>query len=104
MPDHERNRPHHDKKAQNSDDAGGAPLRRKIENTPRGAGGEIQLTDGMVRLIGRQAFHGLRYEGLRYDCGDKIGFLEANLAFGLARDDVAPQLRQIMTQLLSSKS
>jgi UTP--glucose-1-phosphate uridylyltransferase len=76
----------------------------EIENTPRGAGGEIQLTDGMVRLIGRQPFHGLRYEGHRYDCGDKIGFLEANIAFGLARDDVGPQLRQILTTLLSSKS
>jgi UTP--glucose-1-phosphate uridylyltransferase len=76
----------------------------EIENTPRGAGGEIQLTDGMVRLIGRQPFNGLRYEGHRYDCGDKIGFLEANIAFGLARDDVGPQLRQILTTLLSSKS
>jgi UTP--glucose-1-phosphate uridylyltransferase len=76
----------------------------EIEKTPRGAGGEIQLTDGMVRLIGYQPFHGLRYDGLRYDCGDKIGFLEANLAFGLARDDVGPQLREIMTALLSLKS
>jgi len=76
----------------------------EIENTPRGAGGEIQLTDGLVRLIGNQPFHGLRYEGLRYDCGDKIGFLEANLAFGLARDDVSPQLRAIMAALLSQKS
>jgi UTP--glucose-1-phosphate uridylyltransferase len=76
----------------------------EIENTPRGAGGEIQLTDGMVRLIGRQPFHGLRYEGMRYDCGDKIGFLEANLAFGLARDDVAPQLREILKSLLIPNS
>jgi UTP--glucose-1-phosphate uridylyltransferase len=74
----------------------------EIENTPRGAGGEIQLTDGMVKLIGRQPFHGLRYEGLRYDCGDKLGFLEANLAFGLSREDVAPQLREIMAQFLAS--
>jgi UTP--glucose-1-phosphate uridylyltransferase len=76
----------------------------EIENTPRGTGGEIQLTDGMVRLIGRQPFHGLRYEGQRYDCGDKIGFLEANLAFGLARDDVGPQLRRILATLLPSNS
>src|SRR5580658_8513399 len=76
----------------------------EIEKTPRGAGGEIQLTDGMVRLIGRQPFHGVRYEGLRYDCGDKIGFLEANLAFGLAREDVAGPLRTIMTNLLGPSS
>jgi UTP--glucose-1-phosphate uridylyltransferase len=72
----------------------------RIENTPQGAGGEIQLTDGMVQLIGHQPFHGFRFEGERYDCGDKIGFLEANLAFGLARDDVAPQLRAILSKLL----
>jgi UTP--glucose-1-phosphate uridylyltransferase len=71
-----------------------------LEQTPKGAGGEIQLTDGMVQLIGSQPFHGFRFEGNRYDCGDKIGFLEANLAFALARDDVAPQLRDILRQLL----
>lgn len=76
----------------------------ELEQTPRGSGGEIQLTDGMMRLIGRQAFHGFRYEGRRYDCGDRLGFLEANLAFGLARADVASQLRQIMTQLLQQTS
>ena len=46
----------------------------------RGAGNEVQLTDGMAKLIGRQPFHGLRYEGQRFDCGDKIGFLEAQIA------------------------
>jgi UTP--glucose-1-phosphate uridylyltransferase len=71
-----------------------------LEQTPKGAGGEIQLTDGMVQLIGGQPFHGFRFEGNRYDCGDKIGFLEANLAFALARDDVAPQLREILRKLL----
>jgi UTP--glucose-1-phosphate uridylyltransferase len=72
----------------------------RLERTPKGAGGEIQLTDGMVELIGGQPFHGFRFEGRRYDCGDKIGFLEANLAFALARPDVAPQLRDILRQLL----
>jgi UTP--glucose-1-phosphate uridylyltransferase len=76
----------------------------ELEQTPRGSGGEIQLTDGMMRLIGRQAFHGFRYQGRRYDCGDRLGFLEANLAFALARPDVAPQLRQIMTELLQQTS
>ncbi|MGE5537195.1 MAG: UTP--glucose-1-phosphate uridylyltransferase GalU [Gemmatimonas sp.] len=54
----------------------------------RGAGGEIQLTDAMAKLIGRQPFHGLRFEGTRYDCGNKLGFLQANVAFALARDDL----------------
>jgi UTP--glucose-1-phosphate uridylyltransferase len=71
-----------------------------LAETRPGTGGEIQLTDGMVKLIGRQPFHGLRFEGTRYDCGDKLGFLEANLAFGLARDDTAPGLRAILKNLL----
>jgi len=62
----------------------------------RGAGGEVQLTDGMARLIGRQPFHGLRYEGRRFDCGDKAGFLEAQVAFALRRDDLAPAMREIL--------
>jgi UTP--glucose-1-phosphate uridylyltransferase len=55
----------------------------------RGAGNEVQLTDGMARLIGEQPFHGLRFEGRRFDCGDKIGFLEAQIAFALKRPDLA---------------
>jgi len=55
----------------------------------RGAGNEVQLTDGMARMIGEQPFHGLRYEGRRFDCGDKIGFLEAQIAFALKRPDLA---------------
>ena len=70
-----------------------------LETTGKGAGGEIQLTDGMVKLLGSEPFHGLRFEGARYDCGDKIGFLEANLAFGLARSDVASDLRRIIAAL-----
>jgi UTP--glucose-1-phosphate uridylyltransferase len=62
----------------------------------RGSGGEIQLTDGMAKLIGHQPFHGLRYEGRRFDCGDKAGFLEAQIAFALARDDLAPAMRGIL--------
>jgi len=58
----------------------------------RGAGGEIQLTDAMAKLIGRQPFHGLRFEGTRYDCGNKLGFLQANVAFALARDDLRDEL------------
>ena len=59
----------------------------------RGAGGEVQLTDAMARLIGTQPFHGVRYEGRRFDCGDKIGFLEAQIAFALKRPDLADAVR-----------
>ena len=59
----------------------------------RGAGGEVQLTDAMAKLIGVQPFHGLRYEGRRFDCGDKAGFLEAQIAFALNHPDVAEAVR-----------
>jgi UTP-glucose-1-phosphate uridylyltransferase len=61
-----------------------------------GAGGEIQLTDSMARMIGVLPFHGLRFEGERFDCGDKAGFLEANVAFALARDDLRDEVRAIL--------
>jgi len=62
----------------------------------RGAGGEIQLTDAMARLIGRQPFHGLRCVGRRFDCGDKAGFLEAQIAFALKRPDLAATVRAFL--------
>jgi UTP--glucose-1-phosphate uridylyltransferase len=62
----------------------------------RGAGGEIQLTDGMAALIGRQPFHALTFEGARHDCGDKTGWLIANLALALDRDDIAPAIRSFL--------
>jgi UTP--glucose-1-phosphate uridylyltransferase len=62
----------------------------------RGAGGEIQLTDAMARMIGKSPFHGLRFAGKRFDCGDKAGFLEANIAFALERDD----LRDAVSEML----
>ena len=65
----------------------------------RGAGNEIQLTDALAGLIaGNQPFHGLRFDGKRFDCGDKVGFLEANLAFALARPDLAPAMRRIINE------
>jgi UTP--glucose-1-phosphate uridylyltransferase len=64
----------------------------------QGAGGEIQLTDSMAKLIPTQPFHGLRYEGRRFDCGDKAGYLEAQVAFALARDDTAPAMRAILNK------
>ena len=65
----------------------------------RGAGNEIQLTDAMAQLIGRQAFNGLAFEGRRFDCGDKAGHLTANIAFALARDDVGPAVRAYLRTL-----
>jgi UTP--glucose-1-phosphate uridylyltransferase len=71
-----------------------------LEEKQTGAGGEIQLTDAMLKLVGRQPFHGLRFTGKTYDCGDKVGWLEANLAFALARPDIGSQVRDIAKTLL----
>ena len=60
----------------------------ELDRQEAGAGGEIQLTDAMARTIGRMPFHGLRFEGRRFDCGSKAGFLEANIAFALERGDL----------------
>lgn len=62
----------------------------------RGAGNEVQLTDAMAKMIGHVPFHGLRYEGKRFDCGDKVGFLEAQLAFALERPDLGPAVRDFL--------
>jgi len=69
---------------------------RELDAQKRGAGGEIQLTDAMAQLIGRQPFHAYRFEGERHDCGSAAGFVLANLALGLERDDVAPSIRQFL--------
>ncbi len=61
----------------------------------RGAGDEIQLTDSMVKLIGNHPFHGIRFDGTRFDCGTKIGFLEANVAYALKRGDLGDTRRRI---------
>lgn len=73
----------------------------ELDKRQIGTGGEIQLTDSMAKLIGRQPFHGFRYEGKRYDCGDKIGFLEANVAFSLANPETAPKVREALGKLLA---
>jgi UTP--glucose-1-phosphate uridylyltransferase len=62
----------------------------------RGAGNEVQLTDAMAKMIGQTPFHGLRYEGRRFDCGDKVGFLEAQIAFALKRPDLAASVRKFL--------
>ena len=59
-----------------------------LETQERGAGNEIQLTDAMKTLSQRQKFYGLEFEGERHDCGSKAGFLRANIAYGMARDDL----------------
>src|SRR3954470_19169118 len=64
---------------------------RVLDAGEKGAGGEIQLTDALARLIGQQPFHALKVDSVRYDCGDKAGFVVANLALALGRDDVGPQ-------------
>ncbi len=68
----------------------------------RGAGGEIQLTDAMIRLaaLGTQAFHAVRFDGHIYDCGHKLGFLTANIAYALERDDLAGPLRSELKRIL----
>ncbi len=69
---------------------------KHLSRMERGAGNEVQLTDGMARMIGHTPFHGLRYEGRRFDCGDKIGFLEAQIAFALERPEMAPAVRKFL--------
>jgi UTP--glucose-1-phosphate uridylyltransferase len=71
-----------------------------LETQEHGAGGEIQITDAMIRLAGAMPFYGLKFEGRTFDCGSKIGFLTANVAYALARDDIAPALRAEIESLL----
>ncbi len=74
-----------------------------LADQERGAGGEIQLTDSMIRLMEdlKQPFHAVRFDGRIYDCGSKIGFLTANIAYAMARDDLAPSLQAELRRLLS---
>lgn len=69
---------------------------RELDRKETGAGGEIQLTDSMARTIPEVPFHGLRFAGRRFDCGSKEGFLEANIAFALARPDLQGAMRAIL--------
>ncbi|MDF8333597.1 UTP--glucose-1-phosphate uridylyltransferase GalU [Novosphingobium cyanobacteriorum] len=74
---------------------------RTLENQGKGAGGEIQLTDAMARMIGQQPFHAVTFAGRRFDCGSKTGFVEATLALALERPDMATEVRAIMEKLLA---
>ena len=71
-----------------------------LEHVERGAGGEIQLTDAMATLMQTQAFNAYDFEGDRYDCGDKIGWLRANVALALKRPDLGAAARAALTPLL----
>ena len=74
-----------------------------LERGERGAGGEIQITDAMIKLAESQPFFAVRFDGTIYDCGTKIGFLMANIAYALARADLAPTLRAELRKLLDGK-
>ena len=71
-----------------------------LENQETGAGGEIQVTDAMDRLLEQQGFTGYRFEGRTFDCGSKEGFIAANVAFALARKDIASAVRPLIEELL----
>ena len=73
---------------------------RILEGQEKGAGGEIQLTDAMAQMIGRQPFNAVTFNGNRYDCGSKLGYIEANLALALQRPDMAEQVRIMAMNLL----
>lgn len=74
---------------------------RTLADQERGAGGEIQLTDALARQIGRTPFKGLRFSGERFDCGSKLGFLQANIAFGLDNARLADDLRSWVADRIS---
>jgi UTP--glucose-1-phosphate uridylyltransferase len=76
-------------------------IMRVLESQSKGAGGEIQLTDAMARMLGQQPFHAVTFAGKRYDCGSKTGFVEATLALALAREDMADDVRAMATRLLA---
>lgn len=72
---------------------------RTLESQEKGAGGEIQLTDAMARMIGQQPFHAVTFAGRRYDCGSKTGFVEATLELALARPDMADDVRALIRRV-----
>ena len=74
----------------------------RLSSTKRGEGGEIQLTDAMASTIADGPFHGYRFEGTRFDCGDKIGFIGANIAFALSRPDMAEGVSAYIKELMPS--
>ena len=74
-----------------------------LEDQATGSGGEIQLTDAMIRLMANQPFRGFRFEGKTYDCGDKVGFLSANVAYALEREDIGDQFLAALKDLIDGR-
>jgi UTP--glucose-1-phosphate uridylyltransferase len=72
---------------------------RVLETQEKGAGGEIQLTDAMAKMIGTQPFHAYKFGGRRFDCGDKAGYIQANIALALDRPDIGPAVRDFIRTL-----
>jgi UTP--glucose-1-phosphate uridylyltransferase len=71
----------------------------RIRHNPRGAGGEIQLTDGIAKLIDDEGVYAYEYQGKRYDCGSKLGFLEATVEFALTHPEVGPGFQEYLKAL-----
>ncbi|OGT47415.1 MAG: UTP--glucose-1-phosphate uridylyltransferase [Gammaproteobacteria bacterium RIFCSPHIGHO2_12_FULL_41_20] len=67
-----------------------------LEDTPRGSGGEIQLTDGIARLLQKQPVYAIQFQGRRYDCGSKLGYLEATIAYALKHPELADDFKRCM--------
>ena len=79
------------------------PFRKPLQAThnikqEKGSGNEIQLTDAMARTISQVPFHGFRFEGTRYDCGNRLGYIEANLAYALDRPDMKERVTEIIAK------
>lgn len=77
-----------------------ADVLKPLSEHKSGVGGEVQLTDAMAELIGKQPFHGLRYEGTRFDCGDKLGFLEAQIAMAIDRPDLGSSVQSFLQKYI----
>ena len=71
-----------------------------LDRFETGAGGEIQLTDAMAKTMDTIPFHGVRFQGRRFDCGTKLGFVAANVAFAAARSDLRGDIREILKDIL----
>ncbi len=74
----------------------------EIARQEPGSGGEIQITDAMIRLMKTQPFWAVEFEGTTYDCGDKLGFLSANVAYGLEREDLGKDFKQALKRIIAA--
>lgn len=73
-----------------------------LEHQEKGAGNEIQLTDAMAKTIGILPFHGFRFEGQRFDCGSKAGYLEANITFALDREEMTQEVKEMLQRIVNN--